>query len=251
MNKFTNDYNELLKDEFIKVPINNNKNTIYKYIPRIEDILLSWEIAKEKEQHTMTYSQNSRPRSKKEKLGSAFQGTFSELVCHRFLLKELGEPYESIKRYDAERESFVYIEKEEYDIKIQKENRDLDVEIRSSISYKTSIEQAYNQQHIIGTYTNEKKPHENLSDVYIRPYFQYKDIKNRKPSEMNELHKDLFQKRVEIYIMTGAFKEDFLNKSKILSFSQNGTEYHTIEMKEMGDVELFKQRYNKLIKTKT
>lgn len=247
MNKFTKTYNEYLHTDFIKEPINNGKNFIYRYLVRVDDILLTWKMAHEKAGYTMDASQSGEKRSVNVKVINAFKGMLAELVCHRFLISVVGEEDKNIYRYDIVRNDFSY-DSEEYDIKIKNNDEIYNVEIRSSISYKTDIEQAYNQFDIIGSYVNENKRHEDLSDIYIRPFYQYNKVKERSVEERNKIHIDILTGKVSIYIIAGAFKEDFEKKGYTKTMGQNNTNYYALKIKEASDPYQFIERYWKKLR---
>lgn len=248
MNRFTSTYSQLITnntDSFYPVDINNGSNTIYFIKPTVEELNLNLEMAKEKAQHTMDYSQNGTKRPLNVKINKAFQGMFAEYSVHKFLNQILDVPYSDIKRYDMERSDFQYRSEEEFDIRIYKNNQWLDCEIRSSISGGYQVFTTFNNMDVIGPYFNtHKRNFEQVADFYIRPFY-IMDIKNFNTNN-NSLYDALLNDEGKLYILTGATRQDFAQYSYTKSMNQNDTTYKAIKIKEIGGVEGFYSKFKDL-----
>ncbi|WP_121616638.1 hypothetical protein [Virgibacillus halodenitrificans] len=244
-NQFTKHGKEIVKSEFLRerIYVNNESHVVYKYLPRLEDIIFCMAMAKVKSGYTMNASQANLPREDYEKVSKAFNGILAEFVIHRFLLIVIGIREDHIKRFDLERDRFNYT-RDEYDLKIFLNNVWYDIESRSSISYKTNLKEAFEKYHVIGPYFNEAKVSEDYNAIYLRPLYQYKDVRFRNKEELLDLMKDYYKNRVDLYLMTGAFKEDFDKYGYQKDMGQNSTAYTVVNIRDVGGLDRFIRRFN-------
>ena len=244
-NQFTKHGKDIMKNEFLKETIHSNDEiyTVYKYLPRLEDIIFCMKMAKFKSDFTMNASQANEPRKINEKVSKAFNGMLAELAIHRFFIKVLEIPENHIKRFDFERDTFKYT-KDEYDLKIFINNTWYDVESRSSISYKTTLKEAFEGFQLIGPYVNEVKVSEDYNAIYLRPLYQYKEVKKRSKEELLNLPIDYYKNKVDLYLITGAFKKDFDKHGYVKDMYQNNTNFNVIDIRALGGLDKFIERFN-------
>lgn len=248
INKFTVIYNQLIKNHtnsFFPVDINYGNNRVFYIKLATAELNLNLEMAKEKAQYTMDYSQSGDIRSPEVKINKAFQGILAEYAVHKFINEVLSVPYSNIRRYDIERTDFQYRANEEFDIKIFQNNSWLDCEIRSSISSGYPVYTTFNNMDIIGPYYNAyKRGFEQIADFYIRPFY----IMNNKNFNIksSSLYDALLNDEGKLYILTGATKQDFTKYSYIQSMNQGETEYRAIKIREVGGIEGFYNKFKNL-----
>jgi hypothetical protein len=243
-------FENVLKEETIIVDKQSKK--VLRFIPNDEIVDLCIETALEKAKHTMVYNQNATERTPKEKVVNAFRGILAETVVHIFLVKYCGLDFEKVKRFDMERESFKY-STEEYDINIYDEDKVLRLECRSSASWTKSIANAYASKPIVGPYTNSKKKKEEQSELYSCVLYQYspnfckgRDVYKEKDSLKLDTIKDICNGNLLVYLPSGALKEEMFGPlSEKINYGQVNTEYQSVAIKKVGDIEDYK---NKILK---
>lgn len=178
------------------MPVNSILNNCYK-------------IAVEKAKYTMDEGQDLQIRNKRKKIINQFKGIMAEAAIHLYLLERCSFTIDSVKRWDLERESFADTNNE-YDLKITKDGVDFFIESRSSSSYKTDLKRFMMYYDIIGKYANQKKRNERISDLYVRPVFQYVGCtftKDEYEQEIFNTFADISANRLKLYLVAAAGKE--------------------------------------------
>ncbi len=190
-----------------------------------------------KSQHTMNVNQNNQKRSSYQKFNKQFQGIISEIVCTEFL-NILFQNGGQVIRYDDVRTDKFKSPNNEYDTKIITENKkEFEIEIRSSLSYKHSMDyNNLNKFDVIGPYTNQAKKHEAYNNLYMRPILQ---LKNSSPAiNLKNIDVyDLFNKNeLEIYITGGCDINMMKNHSIVKSMGQKNTKYQVVPVLKSMDM---------------
>lgn len=223
----------------------NQSNHVYKFPFSSEELNFTYRMAFEKAKFTMARNQAGTKRLPLTKVDKAFQGMLAEYAVHKFIHEILHVPYTQISRYDVDRNSFQYVPNEEYDIKIIKDSKTYDCEVRSSIKVGKIPEDAFNTYDVIGPYYNDYKVvEEEFADFYIRPMYMVnnKRFNKKKDSIIQEIRKGT----VSLYILTGAIKTDFETFGYQKNMDQKDTDYWAIRMKDLGGIEKFIPKFNHL-----
>lgn len=228
--EFFVDYVIDLGDERFSVvefsPVNSILNNCYK-------------IAVEKSKYTMDEGQNLEIRERRKKIINQFKGIMAETAIHIFLNRKCGLPIDTIHRWDLERSSFADT-RNEYDIKITQSGEEFFIESRSSSSYKTDLRRFMMYYDIIGKYSNQKKNNERVSDMYVRPVFQYIDcVMTQEEYEVAiyDTFSDISNNRLKLYLVATAGKKEMYGESGYSkNMGQGGTQYQCIKIKDAHDI---------------
>ena len=248
------------KDSFLEIinsKIENNYNFIlehqtmingkpFKYISfNIDKELLvcAVELAKEKSNYTMAQNQASVPRDWVTKVQKCAQGVLAEMFIHVLLTQRYGF---EVKRYDLERETFIY-SVEEYDLKIIVDGFEYEVESRSSNIHHTRIEDFILNDVIIGPYGNKCKTRDELADFHFRPIYMPEFVPFVQVNGKYYYSQNLTNGDVKLVITGVATKEDFLNYSYIASLGQRGTTYNVVNAIDIGDVDAMDFKFHNIL----
>lgn len=237
-------YNDLLSEKFVKVHDEQLNKNYYEFLPSEFDIALLEAISDEKSQHTNNNNQYDEVRTLEQKKNKQFEGCLAELAIAKFLVHVFDERPNNIYIYDSERIDFEYRPGEEFDVKVIKNNIEKKCEVRNSWSYKTNISDFCDKYDILGTYTNESKKSEEMSDFFFRPVLQLNELSDSIPSNSIELVKE---KKVKLYIVAACDKKQMLSMGKFNKrMSKGQTRYHTTKINLLNSVDSFKDLYNNL-----
>jgi hypothetical protein len=206
--------------------------------------------AKLKCQHTMEFNQAGNSRSNNIKYQKQLQGIIAEIAI-KLLLEEF-----SIKnalnlqviRWDDVRTDGFRSALNEYDIKIIYDHKEFFVESRSSISYKTTIQEAIIQLDIIGPYTNIMKKKEKNVDFYIRPLYQYVQLCDHIEDTKTEEH--IKTGKMILYITGGITYDELAKKGYNGTLGQSSTIYRLIKIINAEDISNFLQTMRKVLTNK-
>lgn len=237
-------YNDLLSGKIAKFHDEQLNKNLYEFIPSDFDIALVEAIATEKSKHTNSNNQYDEARTPEKKKNKQFEGCLAELAVAKFLVHVFDENPNNIHIYDSERIDFEYRPGEEYDVKVVKNNVEKKCEVRNSWSYKTNISDFCRTYDILGTYTNESKKSEEMSDFFFRPVLQLNELRDSIPNNSIELAK---AKEVKLYIVGACDKEQMLSMGQFNPWMSRGrTQYHTTKINLLNSVDSFKDLYNNL-----
>lgn len=204
------------------------------------------EQAKLKSQYTMTYGQDSIPRTMELKYQKQLMGTIAEIYCQFFLSETLKEcrinSTWSIVRYDDIRTDSFKSPVGEYDIKITDgASFNFTVESRSSIIYNRTIAQAIRDFHILGPYSSLAKKGEGFNDVYIRPIYFFIPMSSEKyDSFLFESY--LYKGKLNLLILGGCGKRQMKDIGYDTALAQSGTTYRVVNIRDGYDAKQFKER---------
>lgn len=237
-------YNDLLSGKIAKFHDEQLNKNFYEFVPSDFDIALVEAIATEKSRYTNNNNQYDEGRNPEEKKNKQFEGCLAELAIAKFLVHVFNENPTNIHIYDAERTDFEYRVGEEYDIKVIKNNVEKKCEVRNSWSYKTNISDFCSKYDILGTYTNESKKMEEMSDFFFRPVLQLNELSDTIPKNSIELIK---AKKVKLYIVAACDKQQMISKGAYNQYISKGqTKYHTTKINLLDSVDSFEEIYNNL-----
>ena len=208
------------------MPVNSILNNCYK-------------IAVEKAKYTMDEGQDLQIRNRRKKIINQFKGIMAETAIQLYLLERCNFKIDSVKRWDLERESFAYTNNE-YDIKITQSGIDFFIESRSSSSYKTDLKHFMMYYDIIGKYANQRKTNERISDLYVRPVFQYVNCtltQDEYEQEIFNTFDDISAKRLKLYLVAVAGKNEMYGpRGYKKNMGQGKTRYQCIKIKDAHDI---------------
>ncbi|MEX5695811.1 hypothetical protein AB1J08_03595 [Staphylococcus cohnii species complex 1659] len=237
-------YNDLLSEKFVKVHDEQLNKNYYEFLPSDFDIALLEAIADEKSKYTNNNNQYDEYRTPEQKKNKQFEGCLAELATAKFLVHVFDERPNNIHIYDSERIDFDYRPGEEFDIKVIKNKVEKRCEVRNSWSYKTNISEFCDKYDVLGTYTNESKKYEEMSDFFFRLVLQLNELSNSIPDNAIELVKE---KKVKLYIVAACDKNQMLTMGGFnKKMSKGQTRYHTTKINLLNSVDSFKDLYNNL-----
>ena len=198
-----------------------------------EILKCAMDLAREKSKFTMAPNQASIPRDDLTKLQKSAQGILAEMFIHFLLLQRYGL---TVKRFDLERESFVY-SKDEYDLKIFVNPKWYEVESRSSNIHHAQIRRFIEQDVIIGPYGNKVKQEDELADFHFRPIYLPEFIPIKCKSNGCFYNSDMFNGNIKLIITGMATKDDFIRYGRRATLGQKGTSYLVVDVLKVGDIE--------------
>ena len=192
------------------------------------------DIATAKAKKTMNENQAGDVREMNVKIAKQLQGVVAETLVHLYL--ERLEGVEEVKRFDIERENFLYSSKE-FDVDFIKNNKRYKCEIRSTIDHHNlGLFNWYKRQSIIGPYTNKMKTREELSDFYFSVVFLFSDKKKVKKYNVDTFEDDLRNKDIIPVLLSVASKKDMLEKAHFGSLGQKDTKYRLVKLTKLKDM---------------
>ena len=177
MNKYGKLLDAIEDRLFFPISDPNGELHVYRFLPRAFDANLAKVVAEEKANYTMNANQNAIMRDKDAKLGKQYQGELAELAVYQFLSNYLRIDRECLHWFDAERSSFKETD-QEYDIKIDINNKSLFVDVRSSFfKEKRPITDIFHTKKMdyIPSYTNYLKKTDKIPAISIRVIYSYKE----------------------------------------------------------------------------
>lgn len=211
-----------------------------------------YKIAREKSKYTMDYSQKLSIRTPKEKEIKQFKGILAETAIQLYLIQICRIPFDSVHRWDLERDTFQYTPNE-YDLKISTEKKELLIESRASDSYKTSLDKFVKYYDIIGKYSNRKKTNEKKADIYMRPVYQFIPCVKAEEwkDKLYETYQMIQSKSLKLYLVSGATEAQMYGeKSYTKNMSQGDTVYQCLKIMDAGDMnrisEVIRDKYAQL-----
>lgn len=229
MNNFTNEYNRIIGQTFIKYVVPNTKFTYYLFVPRVSDIDFVKRLSQEKVRFEMNHSQNAIIRDYTKKLEKTFEGTLAELATIQFLESVYKINSKYIKWYNIERNTFRYVPKEEYDIRL---NDHIDIGVRSSY-YKESANMAEvfsSNKMDYFLYKNKVKGMDKIDNFEMRVL--YHTAPKYIPRSIDEMIKKLNDGTIKIYIVGGIRCSEIQSRGKYKQMGQNNTQYLTLNLKD-------------------
>lgn len=201
------------------------------------------EQAKRKAEGTASASQNGQPRAHALKVCKQFSGCLSEIAVAYLLGLIAAEEVASgrfmrVVRYDDIRTDGYASAAGEFDIRMLFPAKDefLAFGVRSSVSFKQSLQNGISGLNIIGPYTNKVKRTEEPSDFYVQPIFQLKlpDEALKNSSEVDFC--GLFDKGlIDLYLVGGCSKATMMSSTKTHSLGQPDTTYRLVGISDGSD----------------
>jgi hypothetical protein len=221
---------------FGKFPVNPEMvgGNIIEIIPSSELVASSMRIAEEKSLKTMASSQNLHARSSAEKVNQSCRGVLGEACMQLLLTKQLNIPKDSVKRFDLERESFVY-SPDEYDLKVN----NLRIEVRTSNNPASTIDDylGWSNRGVICTYTNNIKSRENESDFYFGIVYDYPGLSGRVPLERKvKFSSEIIERQVKMYLVGGVSNYEKEKFGIATSMGQRNTNYKVVPFQHCRNV---------------
>lgn len=215
----------------------------YHFTPTIEDLALVDRIAQLKSQQTMNANQNAESRSQDEKISKQFEGDLAELAVAKLLINVIGLSYNEVKWWDVERTTFETNNNTEYDVKIQRGDKEIKINVRASFyKERRDIKHAFDTDKMdyIPKYVNSGKPIDKFDNVSIRVIYSFSedykkshnDIDYRNLNFYDSLSKRNVEERLGVYVLGFAPTSLFTENSREKNLGQQNTNYETIHLYE-------------------
>lgn len=211
---------ESMKTEIRKITKGEKTHAVLTYTLYPDDQITKEALKYAEKSHddVSVFSPEGRPRDKNERLQKCFGGALAENVVRHHLSEILGDegPKPTIKS-----NMMVHSTGQDIDVSIVDEGVSIEIEVRSSFSYRTTFERLFTGAFsIIGPYTTSTKPSEEPKDYYITVVYH-----SFRPSEIFEkLEKD----GIEIHICGGAPQQVFFDRKQKRTLKQSGADYFII-----------------------
>lgn len=253
MNKYGEEFYELYNanrehDYFVDLNIRmeHGNFAVVEFVPVNSILNNCYKIAVEKAKHTMDESQSLKKREKDKKIINQFKGIMAEAAIHIYLDQRCDFSINNIFRWDLERTNFDNANNE-YDIKILQNGVDYVIESRSSSSYRTDLPRFMKYYDIIGKYSNQRKNNERVSDMYIRPVFQYINLSLTKEQYEERVYRtfsDISSNTLKLYLVASVGKDEMYGEHGYeKSMGQGPTKYQCIKIKDAHDIESIEEIY--------
>ena len=229
------------------IPLSGINYSIIKFNFTSNILKKAKEQARKKSCHTMDFNQSSIARGSELKYQKQLQGILAEIGI-KLLLEEFFSQRKieaEVIRWDDVRTDDFKSPKNEYDLKIVFRGEEFLIECRSSINYKADIVDSIANLDIIGPYTSDYKKNEKGCDFYIRPLYQYNELKD---SILDlEIEDYLEKNKMQLYIICGITYENIIKKGYLGSLGQRGTKYRLIKMEKCEDISKFLETIEKIL----
>jgi hypothetical protein len=230
----------------ISVTLENNSRFLCLECNIDEDILeVAIKLAQEKSKFTMDANQAGIHREQIVKIQKSGQGIMAEMFLHFLFIERYNL---DIIRYDLERDTFDY-STEEYDLMIISEDKQFEIESRSSNIRRKSLREFIQNDVIIGPYGNRVKSMDSFADFHFRPVYIQEFLPPLFDSDGDFIiDSRMIDKTNRLFITGCATKDEMIEKSFKGSLGQYGTTYHLIKVISVGDVVEMDEKISKAIK---
>lgn len=229
--------------ELSEVNLGEKEYTVAEFKPVNSLLNNCYKIAKEKCLYTMDEGQDLQKRSYQKKLINQFKGIMAEMAIHIYCYECLGLKRNEVLRWDLERPDYKSAENE-YDLKVTLSDCDLIIESRSSSSYKSRLNAFMKDYDIIGRYSNDKKQNEKVSDLYVRPVFQYSYFMDKEAynEAVYRTFDDISKGLLKLYLVASVGKEEMYGElGYFKTMGQGSTLYRCIKIINAHDIEEMKR----------
>jgi hypothetical protein len=195
------------------------KHVAIEYVLGKDDILFqdSFKYAENNYRNMNVFSPGARKRSDEERFDKCLGGAIAERIVIYYITKNLCE--HGIK---AEIQTNLMVDEEgqDIDITLNYNEKSVSLEVRSSFSYKTTLQRIFTGAFsILGWYTTSLKPKETHKDVYITVVYHFWPGHIRERADNNNLR---------VFIAGGATKELMASKGKDKHLKMKGATYRVI-----------------------
>jgi hypothetical protein len=194
-----------------------------------------------KSQHTIDHNQNGIKRNFFDKFNKQLQGILAEISVKKILERVTTDLSCNVMRYDEVRTDNFASPKGEYDLKIKTKNKEVIIEVRSSMFYKDLKLRNIKKEPIIGSYTNNIKKTEKPSDMFFRPFIKMKKSKT--------IIEGLENNDLEIIIPSACTINHFNKNGYVGNLGQSNTEYNLVNISENTNIINFCQNLKKYLMT--
>ena len=230
MNGENNKYKTKLEPVFLNSLYQNENFCVGKVeIDNKELIARAFEQAVLKSQFTNNGNQNNQQRTGEQKFQKQLQGIISEMIVEDYLNRVFKKESGVVIRYDDVRTDDFKSPKNEFDIKLKFKEKEFEIEVRSSLSYRTEMSyETLEYFDVLGPYVNKVKKNENYNDFYIRPILQLKNPDRNINIKNIDIMKGILNNEFDFYITGGCTKKMMSENSLIKSMGQNNTQYEHV-----------------------
>lgn len=246
MNQFGKEFKKLYEEnqqhEFFidhEIDLGDKTFAVVEFVPVNSILNNCYKIARVKARYTMDESQSLEIREPEKKVINQFKGIMAETAIHIYLHRRCNFSIEDIHRWDLERTTFTDAHNE-YDLKISRNGVDYFIESRSSSSYRSGLDQFMLRYDIIGKYSNRRKSSEKVSDMYVRPVFQYVNrtlTKDEYELAVYDTCSDISDKNLKLFLVAVAGKDEMYGEHGYTKNMRQGyTKYQCIKIKDAHDI---------------
>ena len=203
--------------------------------------------AQAKTPHTRRYNPSARRRSEQEVFNDQLLGTIADIACCELLQTYFNAHqarYLLVERYDDIR-SDNFVSPDLYDAKVVVEGKNqsiAEMEIRSSVCNKVSVELMLKIWHVLGWYITSNKSKEQIRDFYIRPIYHFNKYRGKLIYNSADAEKYLLNGELDLYIVGGATAQILENKGRIdqgNGLLQQGATYQLVPIMDALDIQQF------------
>jgi hypothetical protein len=201
--------------------------------------------AQAKAPFTNIHNPAARRRSPTQVMNSQLLGTLADLACSNLLQQYF---YEQGTRLVAERYDDVrtdnFRDPHPYSIRIMTPDRVVlaDIEVRSSVCNKVSVERMLQIWHVLGWYETAIRDPENPPlDFYMRPIYHFNRFKQETYS-IDDVELYLANRDLDLYIVGGATREQLQQLGEVqreYGLLQDSATYQVLQILRAMDVPHF------------
>ena len=203
------------------------------------------EQAAAKAKYTNRNNPAARRRTDQEVFNAQYLGTLADLACSQLLqtsLSQEGSDSLSVERYDDVRQDN-FMHPDLFDARVTRNGQLLaEIEIRSSVCNKVSLERMLDIWHVLGWYVTANKPAEKVREFYYRPIYHYDKTQTGVEYRLADAAKYLADGTLNLYIVGGATTDLLDQYGEVregFGLLQEGATYQVIAIRKALDVPKF------------
>jgi hypothetical protein len=194
---------------------------------------------------TNSHNPAARRRSPTQVMNSQLLGTLADLACSNLLQRYFSEQGSRLvaERYDDVRTDN-FRDPHPYSIRILNPDRTIlaDIEVRSSVCNRVSVERMLQIWHVLGWYQTAIREAENPPlDFYMRPIYHFNRF-HQETYSLNNVERYLTNSDLDLYIVGGATKEQLQQFGEIqqeYGLLQDRATYQVLQILRAMDVPAF------------
>jgi hypothetical protein len=187
----------------------------------------------------------ARSRTEQEVFNAQLLGTLADIACCDLLqayFNQQNARHFSVERYDDVRTDN-FERTDLYDARLIYGDQLLaEMEIRSSICNRVSLERMIQIWHILGWYHTADKATEKIREFYIRPIYHYNKYGSNSTYTLAKANSHLLEGDLDLYIVGGATAQILEDKGEVQTgwgLLQRGATYQVVPITEGLDAREF------------
>lgn len=205
----------------------------------------AYDQAAAKAKYTNRNNPAAKRRTDQEVFNAQYLGTLADLACSHLLQESLnlkGSGSLSVERYDDVRmDNFMHPDL--FDARVTRNGQSLaEIEIRSSVCNRVSLERMLDIWHVLGWYVTANKPAEKIKEFYFRPIYHYNRYRTRVEYKLADAAKYLADGSLNLYIVGGATADLLEQHGEVQpgwGLLQEGATYQVIAIRKALDAPEF------------